>query len=350
MKCSVAILFLSTLVGCTAKTPAPTQVNVTLTPATPDTHAVLQLSEANAYVFANLGQTAYADIVITNGGDATTTVDISMAGPDASAFMIDSSAQFDLPPGDFEVVEISFKVDDAPTDRTIDQWGSAQYRAALAISAGGLGGDVPIYGTVYVPPTTDTNSDTGWTETCVVTTYLDPFTPSGTMVPGFNESLRFDLDVECGDGGFVNLTELEFSLASSDNGATGWNKCGDGTGSVSTLASGSAWDISIIDALNRGVSISPYWGIYTPTWAGCDADGDGINDPLKIGIVQTGLSTPVLLPSGSYTFIVKTDTSQASAVGDDTLQLNLDWLYYTDAANSWFNSSDTPINGGTIVF
>lgn len=174
--------------------------------------------------------------------------------------------------------------------------------------------------------------------------------PSGAAVPGFSEGMRVNATADA--HGFVDLNEVLFKVTSTDNAGSGWN-----AGPAFGAGSGK-W--KLYDAADPSTPIDYYVYSYPTSGTGpikyvsFSRYGNGADrEPLQIGAGQTRI------------FVLKVDTSGASASQDDAFRIDIpdeteaaaaglhaivwdDDVEATDIDGSLIKN--LPITGGTLVF
>lgn len=154
--------------------------------------------------------------------------------------------------------------------------------------------------------------------------------PSGAGIPSLSEVFRFNVSAD--SRGFVKLNQIMFKVSTTDNnGAVSgpdWNECD--TDTAGTLASAAKWDLfnasDLSAALDDGTFAAPgdwSWATGT-TGAACDTTADvsmGYAILNFLGSTTTGAEE---IGAGSTkTYLLRVDTSGASAANDDSIRIDI---------------------------
>lgn len=189
--------------------------------------------------------------------------------------------------------------------------------------------------------------------------YPQDDTPSGDVVPGLQETLRYGVEVLGDDAsGFYSQSEVLHQVLTVDTTGSGWNTC-ERLGSVTWELYD--WEGSDYDWDNNWVDSSPYlldatWEFYTRDGTPCE---DVPSEELwyAVAVVDYGLVT-----WAENLFSVYMDSSGASA-GDELMlrtvnqsgveSLGLNSLVWTDGDFATeFDGTyvDTEVDGGILQF
>lgn len=143
---------------------------------------------------------------------------------------------------------------------------------------------------------------------------------SSSGVPGLDEVFRFN--AAAASGGDVAVTQLVFRMTGTDNDATNWNACGDGAGSA-RLADATRW--FLYDSTDLSTPLSD-----AGDWSFLKADGRPCLMALTpvayavLNLEAEATTGEIELPAGgTSTFILKADTTGASAASDDSVRIDL---------------------------
>ncbi|MEK9155444.1 MAG: hypothetical protein AAB839_02230 [Patescibacteria group bacterium] len=143
---------------------------------------------------------------------------------------------------------------------------------------------------------------------------LNTSSPTGGKVPGDQEVLRFNVAASSGED--VVLKNMIFTFSASDNASSGWNDC-DGDASGIVVADFDLYDTA---DLATALDIAADWSFLEGDATVCDAASSGDN----LTFVKLSLTTQEVVPAGStYTYALYFDSTGASSVNDDSLQLGI---------------------------
>ncbi|MBT3230915.1 hypothetical protein HN358_04025 [Candidatus Uhrbacteria bacterium] len=146
---------------------------------------------------------------------------------------------------------------------------------------------------------------------------LSSTSPSGASIPGYTEVLRVNITSEHDECDDMVVTYLRLEINSTDNAGTDWN------------------DILQFDAYD--LSTDPTNPVMT---------GQAMLDGTMVSLVGD-----LEIPAGeTITFSVWVDTSGASAVSDDALQLELENMLHVDGVSETIYFMDLGVIGGTLQF
>lgn len=144
--------------------------------------------------------------------------------------------------------------------------------------------------------------------------------PTTSIAPGVAEVFRFNIAADSGGG--VNVTQLLFKVSTTDNDASGWNVCGDGT--LPRFAKASLWNLYDL-ALDPSVPVSD-----TKDWTFLKEDGrpcKGSTDPVAYAVLSLNTDAThagfALFAGSAATYALKVDTTGASASSDDSIRIEL---------------------------
>lgn len=181
------------------------------------------------------------------------------------------------------------------------------------------------------------------------TVSLSSSSPSGAVVPGVIETLRFNVSAASAEDVEVNRTT--FRVSASDNAGSGWADCDD------------LGDTTLFDLYNLtddpSTPITATVRVYDVSGTSCTSSTD------RVGFVEFLINETV--PAGATsTYALKIDTTGASAADDDLLAVRilthvdmrttgLDPLTWQDGtargtAISGSYVNNLPITGGTLSF
>jgi len=148
------------------------------------------------------------------------------------------------------------------------------------------------------------------------TVTLSSGSPSGAgIIPGFTETLRFNVAAD--SRGDVELEGLTFKVNSTDENASGWNNC-------ENLGSGTKWNLYDAEDFSTPLGGSSDWFFLDDS---VYDDACTIGENLNYVIFSLNAGSPsetIVIPAGSTTtFVLKTDTTGASAVSDDSFRIDI---------------------------
>ncbi|MFH1404579.1 MAG: putative metal-binding motif-containing protein [Patescibacteria group bacterium] len=147
--------------------------------------------------------------------------------------------------------------------------------------------------------------------------------PSGAAIPGWQEILRLGV---CADPrGWSNLNWLDFNLVTTDSAESGWNTCG-----------------ALID--------DDDWGLYNtseiPTSLGAPCS---LEDVLTNFGMYT-LEEVIIVAGTCEEFPIWMDSTEASAIGDDSIRLDLVGFSRSDEGLVDDVYDTATVVGGTLIF
>lgn len=157
----------------------------------------------------------------------------------------------------------------------------------------------------------------GWPMTIVKTkptVTLASDSPSGASVPGLNDALRFTVAADAASE--LTLSRMTFRVVTADNGVRNWDKA------VSSTSTGGSnrFGADSFKVYDRSDLSYPIQGRCT-LWG---EDGKSFASLTKVGYVRCEPASPIYIASGlAKTFVVKVDTSGASAADDDSFRLDV---------------------------
>jgi len=146
---------------------------------------------------------------------------------------------------------------------------------------------------------------------------LSSTSPSGASIPGYIEVLRANITSEHEDCDDMMVNFLRLNINSTDNASTNWN------------------DVLEFDAYD--LSTDPTTPVMT---------GEAMLDGTLVSLV----GNLEVLAGETITLSVWTDTSGASAVSDDALQLELENMLHIDSVDETIYFMDLGVTGNTLVF
>uniref|UniRef100_A0A7C4R2T3 Next to BRCA1 central domain-containing protein n=1 Tax=candidate division CPR3 bacterium TaxID=2268181 RepID=A0A7C4R2T3_UNCC3 len=142
----------------------------------------------------------------------------------------------------------------------------------------------------------------------VPTVTLASDSPAGAGIPGLGNVLKFT--VAANAGGDVTLDIITFAMTSSDAASSAWN-----TGANTTTS-----DFSLFDSIDMNTSLDTADG----NWSLFKADGTAAGAGDVVAFAKLTLPTSVVIPAGqSKTFVLKVDTTGASANPDDSVRFDV---------------------------
>lgn len=185
-------------------------------------------------------------------------------------------------------------------------------------------------------------------------------TPTGSGIPGLSEVLRFNVSAD--SHGDVELEQVLFKIMTQDYGGTGWNNCGDGTNKV--FGDHARWTLYDKDDLSTPISDEGDWSLLTSSGEACGQ----LTEPVGLAVLNLSadLATDIIsVPAGSTkTYILKLDTTGASAADDDSIRVEIvnetgadatghDAILWSDTYATDIDGSfvkNLPVTGGTIMY
>jgi hypothetical protein len=187
--------------------------------------------------------------------------------------------------------------------------------------------------------------------------------PSGAGIPGLNEIFRFNVAAD--SRGYVTVHEFTFKVNSQDLTSSGWNDCDAADWGVA-----SEWGLYDSADLATELGEDADWLFYDSSGGNCTA-----NEALtwvKIDLQKADGGSLVdnsdeIAAGSTITYILKADTTGASAANDDSIRIDLDSEANTTtgvatadtiewADDAYANDIDgtlvktLPTTGGTIIY
>lgn len=175
---------------------------------------------------------------------------------------------------------------------------------------------------------------------------LNPSSPSGTAIPSFNSVLVFDITAPRSliSENDIQLNEILFSVASTDNASSGWNTC-------EQLGDMAKW--AIRDSGGNRIDAVGDWNFYNSSKVLCSGSEivayAGTSFPSSVGAI--------VLENTTSPFTLYTDTTAASATTDDVLRISLErdpfalvWLDTSGVSRSGLSVRGLPLIGSTIIY
>ncbi|MEK7094815.1 MAG: hypothetical protein AAB886_01780, partial [Patescibacteria group bacterium] len=163
-------------------------------------------------------------------------------------------------------------------------------------------------------------------------------TPNGLAVPGIIGVLTFNVSAEVAD---LEVHGLNMMLVTSDNGVSGWNTCdelGDGIDGEG--------GIQLYEVSNMETSMGLF-GAYSPAGTCANPAGGG----WVVGGATNNWWSWVIPAGTSATFAITAETTGASSVLDDQIQVTIASLTVSDATTgATVPVVGLPLVGGTLVF
>jgi hypothetical protein len=174
----------------------------------------------------------------------------------------------------------------------------------------------------------------------LLTLSLAVTSPGGAAVPSYMPVLRF---IACADvSTSVEITNIRFDIASTDNAASDWNSCAN---------LGQPDKFALYNVSNPSVGLDTNEEFYTTSNQLCNTAPSWDN----VGAVNMVIYD--LIPAGTCsTYELRMDTVGVSSASDDSLQVSLiyeEWLYWFDQNGNGYNGSyadGLPIWGNALVF
>lgn len=183
------------------------------------------------------------------------------------------------------------------------------------------------------------------------TVILSSVSPSGAAIPGNSEALRFH--VSAASSGDLKINGLTFAVSAADNAGSNWNSC-------ALLGSTGKWGVTNLTE-DPTTILRPSTFLDTAGAPCASSSGD-------VGYVVFTLPTGSqdLSAGTTHSYKVTADTTGASALQNDTLQLSLpaqssfrgatghlraiDWSDLSAVHLSGTNVKNLPVAGGTLEF
>lgn len=147
------------------------------------------------------------------------------------------------------------------------------------------------------------------------TVTLSSSSPSGTgKIPQDMEVLRFNVAASSGED--LVLNEFVFKLSTTDNATSDWNHCASTSGYAITTSDFDFYNLSTTGTGTALDAADGEWALLGTTGATCSS--------AEVHYVALDLTTPQIVPAGqTYTYSLYFDTTGASSVNDDSIQVSI---------------------------
>ncbi|OGL66781.1 hypothetical protein A2856_03380 [Candidatus Uhrbacteria bacterium RIFCSPHIGHO2_01_FULL_63_20] len=179
--------------------------------------------------------------------------------------------------------------------------------------------------------------------------------PSGAGVPGLSEVMRFNVAAD--SRGYVTLHHIAFKMTATDTDGT-WTTCDQ-------LADPTKWELFDIDDPSVKLDGDDGWEFF-----GADGNVCAGDTPLKYAVfsyyIDVGQNSVEIGAGETDTYVLRVDTTGASAANDDSIRISIPdetemfaatnqvailWEDDVTGALAFGNLiNDLPVTGGTIVY
>jgi hypothetical protein len=149
------------------------------------------------------------------------------------------------------------------------------------------------------------------------TVTLSSSSPSGPKTPGDQEAFRFNVAASANED--LVLKNMIFKISATDNATTVWENC-DTDATASTVLDATDYDFYNLSEQGTAAALD-----VDGDWTGLLADGSACTTTTgDLGFIKLSLTTAEIVPKGqTYTYSLWIDLSSASALNDDTVQVEL---------------------------